>query len=170
MTCNCEKCPCNSAPTVAVPRLNTVQFFLDHPNAKLPTREHNEANGQHNAGYDVYSSEGVVVPARGRAIVPTGLRMSVEPDWYCRVAPRSGLAVKNGIDVGAGVVDSNYRGLLGVVLFNFSDSDYTVQVGDRVAQLIFTPCGSPDLQVVDTVEQLGTTERGNGGYGSTGHN
>ena len=80
-------------------------------------------------------------------------------------APRSGLAWKHSIDVGAGVVDFDYRGNVGVILFNFSDIDFEVKVGDRVAQLILEKICTPD---VVEVESLDETERGAGGYGSTG--
>ena len=80
-------------------------------------------------------------------------------------APRSGLAVKKHIDVGAGVVDADYRGNVGVVLFNFSDEDFPVAPGDRVAQLILEKI---DMASVEEVEDLPDTARGAGGFGSTG--
>ena len=81
------------------------------------------------------------------------------------VAPRSGLAAKKFIDVGAGVVDCDYRGPLGIVLFNFSDEDFEVKKGDRVAQFILERiCMAPIVEV----ESLDETERGEGGFGSTG--
>lgn len=80
-------------------------------------------------------------------------------------APRSGLAWKHSIDVGAGVVDYDYRGNVGVILFNFSDVDFEVKVGDRIAQLILERIVTPE---VVEVESLDETERGEGGYGSTG--
>ena len=90
-----------------------------------------------------YSSKDVVVPARGRAIVPTGLSIAAPPGTYARVAPRSGLAVKHFIDTGAGVVDEDYRGEVGVVLFNHSEQDFNVAAGDRVAQLILERIVTP---------------------------
>ncbi len=105
-----------SAPTQPVLR---IKLDPEHPNAKLPTRGSALA-----AGYDLYASEDKVVPKRGRAAVQTGVRLAVPVGCYGRVAPRSGLASKHGIDVGAGVVDADYRGLLGVLLFNFTDEDF----------------------------------------------
>ena len=70
------------------------------------------------------SAHDAVVPAKGRLVVPTDISIALPKQTYGRVAPRSGLAVKNFIDVGAGVVDRDYRGPLGVVLFNFSDQDF----------------------------------------------
>ena len=73
----------------------------------------------------------------GKCLVKTGLAMALPPGCYGRVAPRSGLALKKFIDVGAGVIDSDYRGKLGVILFNFSNEDFVINMGDRIAQLIF---------------------------------
>jgi dUTP pyrophosphatase len=105
------------------------------------------------------------VPARGRAVVPTGLSIACPPGTYARVAPRSGLAVKHFIDTGAGVVDEDYRGAVGVVLFNHSDADFVVRRGDRVAQLILERIVTPAVVEVDSLDD---TARGAGGYGSTG--
>jgi deoxyuridine 5'-triphosphate nucleotidohydrolase len=82
-----------------------------------------------------------------------------------RVAPRSGLAVKNGIDTGAGVIDADYRGNVGVVLFNHDKEDFAVKAGDRVAQLILEQIATPEILEVDDLDD---TTRGAGGYGSTG--
>ena len=107
-----------------------------------------------------------VVPAKGKELVKTDLQIMVPEGCYGRVAPRSGLALKNFIDVGAGVVDSDYRGNVGVVLFNFSDEAFTVRRGDRVAQLICEKISYPDLE--EEKENLSSTERGGNGFGSTG--
>ncbi|XP_001988619.2 deoxyuridine 5'-triphosphate nucleotidohydrolase [Drosophila grimshawi] len=117
------------------------------------------------AGLDLRSAYDLVVPARGKAIVKTDLQVQVPEGSYGRVAPRSGLAVKNFIDVGAGVVDEDYRGNLGVVLFNHSDADFEVKRGDRIAQFICERIFYPDLEQVDKLED---TERGEAGFGSTG--
>uniref|UniRef100_A0A6S8H8H7 Deoxyuridine 5'-triphosphate nucleotidohydrolase n=1 Tax=Dunaliella tertiolecta TaxID=3047 RepID=A0A6S8H8H7_DUNTE len=117
------------------------------------------------AGYDLASAHECVVPARGRLVVPTDLSIKLPSGTYGRVAPRSGLAVKHFIDTGAGVVDEDYRGPLGVVLFNHSDADFKVNRGDRVAQLIIEKIATPEVQ---EVENLDDTARGSGGYGSTG--
>lgn len=98
-------------------------------------------------------------------MVPTGLALACPPGTYARVAPRSGLAVKHFIDTGAGVVDEDYRGEVGVVLFNHADTDFQVKAGDRVAQLILERIATPPVAEVD---DLDATDRGAGGYGSTG--
>jgi len=106
-----------------------------------------------------------VVPARGKELVKTDLSVAIPKGTYARVAPRSGLAWKKFIDVGAGVVDYDYRGNVGVILFNHGEEDFVVQKGDRVAQLILERIVTPD---VVECEELEDTERGAGGFGSTG--
>ncbi|OIW02617.1 hypothetical protein TanjilG_24068 [Lupinus angustifolius] len=117
------------------------------------------------AGYDLSSAVETKVPARGKALVATDLSISIPQGTYARVAPRSGLTWKHSIDVGAGVIDADYRGPVGVILFNHSDVDFEVKVGDRVAQLIIERIVTPD---VVEVEDLDSTVRGAGGFGSTG--
>ena len=95
----------------------------------------------------------------------TDLAIAIPHGTYARVAPRSGLAVKNFIDTGAGVVDEDYRGNIGVVLFNPSAVDFAVKQGDRVAQLILERIMTPEVQ---EVAELDDTTRGANGYGSTG--
>ncbi|KAI9140917.1 dUTPase-like protein [Paraphysoderma sedebokerense] len=129
--------------------------------ARVPVRGSSKA-----AGYDLCSAATVTIPARGRAVVPTDLSIAVPPGTYGRVAPRSGLAVKHFIDVGAGVVDEDYRGPLGVVLFNFGEKEFQgLNEGDRIAQLVLEKICTPEIQVV---EDLDETARGAGGFGSTG--
>ena len=95
----------------------------------------------------------------------TGLAISFPAGLYARIAPRSGLALKKFIDVGAGVVDADYRGDVGVVLFNHGDQDFEVKMGDRIAQMIFEKIDTPDVVEVQGLED---TVRGVGGFGSTG--
>ncbi|CAN6463324.1 unnamed protein product [Victoria cruziana] len=130
------------------------------PNAVLPARGSSLA-----AGYDLSSAVETIVPARGKALVATDLSIAIPEGTYARIAPRSGLAWKHSIDVGAGVIDADYRGPVGVILFNHSDSDFQVNTGDRIAQLILEKIVTPD---VCEVEDLDSTARGVGGFGSTG--
>ena len=116
-------------------------------------------------GFDLASAYDTTVPARGRAVVKTGLAIAIPENTYARIAPRSGLAVKKFIDTGAGVVDYDYRGEVGVVLFNHADEDFEVKKGDRIAQLILERISMAD--VVET-DELFATERGAAGFGSTG--
>jgi dUTP pyrophosphatase len=128
--------------------------------ATLPKRANNHA-----AGYDLCSSVDMTVKARSREMVKTDLSVTVPYGTYGRIAPRSGLAKNSGIDVGAGVVDHDYTGPLGVILFNHSDTDFVIAQGDRIAQLILEVIVTPD---VTEVTELTQTERGEGGFGSTG--
>jgi deoxyuridine 5'-triphosphate nucleotidohydrolase len=117
------------------------------------------------AGYDLCAAYDGVVPARGRALLKTDIALAVPAGTYGRVAPRSGLALKAGIDTGAGVIDEDYRGNVGVILFNHSDVDFTFAVGDRVAQLVLERIAVADVEEVATLDD---TARGAGGFGSTG--
>lgn len=147
----------NLAMSTATPVLAVKRLL---PTAVLPTRGSAEA-----AGLDLYCAETVEIPAGGRALVRTGIAVNIPYGCYGRVAPRSGLAVKFGIDTGAGVIDSDYRGEVGVLLFNFGSSVFTAEVGARIAQLLIEPIVL--AQPVE-VSELADTQRGAGGFGSTG--
>lgn len=139
-----------------------LQVKLLSDTAKPPTR-----GSEASAGLDLYASEDNTVPPRGKALVKTGLQMRIPLGCYGRVAPRSGLALKKFIDVGAGVIDADYNGEVGVVLFNFSDEEFAVKTGDRIAQLILERICMAPVVVVDSLDD---TQRGAGGFGSTGTN
>ncbi|AVK75409.1 dCTP deaminase [Pandoravirus quercus] len=130
-----------------------------HDDAKLPRRGTSGA-----AGYDLWAIETTTVPARGRAQVPIGLSIAIPAGYYGRVAPRSSMA-RDGIDVGAGVLDADYRGEVGVMLFNHTDADYVIDGGARIAQLLIEKIAHPEPVWVDSLDD---TERGTGGFGSTG--
>jgi dUTP pyrophosphatase len=118
------------------------------------------------AGYDLYAAEAVTVPRLARKLIKTNIAISIPDGYYGRIAPRSGLAYKNGIDVMAGVIDSDYRGDVGVILFNTdTNNDFIVKVGDRIAQIIFEKCHKV---VWSESENLSDSTRSEGGYGSTG--
>mmetsp|Transcript_7057 Transcript_7057/g.11624 ORF Transcript_7057/g.11624 Transcript_7057/m.11624 type:complete len:168 (+) Transcript_7057:35-538(+) len=128
--------------------------------AIIPKRGSEEA-----AGYDLSAAHDITIPARGKAIVKTDLAVKLPEGCYGRIAPRSGLSWKHHMDVGAGVIDRDYRGNVGVVLFNHAEKDYEVKHGDRVAQLVLERIFTPE---VFEVEELDATKRGAGGFGSTG--
>lgn len=119
------------------------------------------------AGFDMYASETCKVPSKGKLLIKTGISMAIPYGFYGRIAPRSGLACKKFIDVGAGVVDADYRGEVRVLLFNFGDEDFEILEGDRIAQIILEQIAMVE---VEEVEELDSTERGDGGFGSTGKN
>ncbi|EFC42655.1 predicted protein [Naegleria gruberi] len=135
-----------------------VKKLSEH--AILPVRSSEFA-----AGYDLASAYDYIVPAHDKLLVKTDLAVAVPHGYYGRVAPRSGLALKNFIDTGAGVVDSDYRGNLGVVLFNHGKEDFVIKRGDRVAQFIIEKIALPQIVEVDDLDD---TSRGAGGFGSTG--
>jgi dUTP pyrophosphatase len=128
--------------------------------ATIPSR-----GSKYAAGFDLYSAYDTIVKAKWNAIVKTDISISIPINTYARIAPRSGLAVKNFIDVGAGVVDYDYRGNVGVVLFNHSNFDFEIKKGDRIAQLILERICMANILEVD---ELAATERGISGYGSSG--
>lgn len=117
------------------------------------------------AGYDLYAAHEYVIKSKGKEMVKTDLQIALPTGCYGRVAPRSGLAWKNFIDVGAGVIDEDYRGPVNVILFNFGDDDFIIKRGDRIAQLICEKIQQTDIVEVDDLEK---TERGANGFGSTG--
>ena len=130
-------------------------------NATIPTQGTKFA-----AGYDLYAAEDEVVVCGTRKLIKTNISMEITPGYYGRIAPRSGLAYKSGIDVLAGVIDSDYRGDIGVILYNTDKNiDFEIKKGDRIAQIIFEACYSATL---NTVENLDNTLRESGGFGSTG--
>lgn len=105
------------------------------------------------AGYDLYSNEEAVVKAKGKQLVKTGICLKIPEGHYGRVAPRSGLACKHFIDVGAGVIDSDYRGELMILLFNFSDKDFLINKHERVAQLILERISHCPIEEVADLDQ-----------------
>jgi len=129
-------------------------------NATLPMRSSAAA-----AGYDLFAAADAVIEAHGKALIATDIAIAVPPGYYGRIAPRSSLAWKQHIDLGAGVVDADYRGPVGVVMFNLAATPFNVRKGDRVAQLVLTKIATPPVLQVD---DLDATERNEGGFGSTG--
>ena len=118
------------------------------------------------AGHDIFASEPSNIQPGDRKIIPTGLQIACQQGTYGRIAPRSGLTIKHGIDVGAGVIDPDYRGEVGVVLFNNDkEKPFHIEKGDKIAQLIIETIDDKPLEVVDTIN---ATARGNKGFGSTG--
>lgn len=134
------------------------------PNAKLPTRGSADA-----IGADLYALENAFVVFGDVTKVRTGIAVAIPRGYYGRIAPRSGLAAKQGIDVLAGVIDEDYRGELIVLLTSASDatrlSPASIQAGDRIAQLILERADTPIMVVTD---DLDGTERGGKGFGSSG--
>lgn len=133
-----------------------------------------EAATPHAAGMDLRAAipEGEVwALAPGvRRLVPTGLVMAIPPGFEGQVRPRSGLALKHGVTVlnAPGTIDADYRGEVAVVLANHGEASFEIRRGDRIAQLLIAACQAWTWSPADSAEHLGETERGSGGYGSTG--
>lgn len=138
-----------------------VKFKKTHPDAVLPYSNH-----ENDTGFDITAVETVVIPAKKSNVVPTGIIVAdVSLDIWYLVLPRSGLGFKHGIQPHLGVIDQPYRGDLAIKLYNFSDTDYTVKKGDRIAQLAFYPLIKPSTSWSDEVVP---TDRGAKGHGSSG--
>jgi dUTP pyrophosphatase len=118
------------------------------------------------AGYDLFAVEDAIIVCGSRKLIKTNISMAIPSGYYGRIAPRSGLAYKNGIDVLAGVIDSDYRGDIGVILYNTDKNiDFSVKKGDRIAQIIFETCYPATFSEKSI---LTDTTRQAGGFGSTG--
>lgn len=132
--------------------------------AGVPTPAYQTAGS---AGCDVVASSDALIYPGKRYLVPTGLFLEVPCGYECQVRPRSGLALKHGVTVlnSPGTIDSDYRGEVCVLLYNAGDEPFEVKPGDRIAQLIFAPVTRAEFELVD---ELSDTERGTGGFGSTG--
>lgn len=135
-----------------------MRVILDE-GAKLPTRAH-----RYDAGLDVYSRETKVVPARGSAVFDTGVHVAIPNGYVGFLKSKSGLNVKHNI-TSEGVIDAGYTGSIMVKLYNHGDKDYTVTAGDKITQLVVIRVDLDDCYAVDILEE---TERGDGGFGSTG--
>jgi dUTP pyrophosphatase len=123
------------------------------------------------AGMDLRAALGendeLVLPAGARVLVPTGLKIALPPTYEAQIRPRSGLALKNGITClnSPGTIDADYRGEIGIILINHGAESFTIKRGDRIAQMVIAPITQA---VWMETNELGETERGEGGFGSTG--
>ena len=140
----------------------TVEFKKLQADAFLPAYAH-----PGDAGMDLRSVESLVVPAGERRLVRTGLAMALPMGYEAQVRPRSGLALKHGITVlnSPGTIDAGYRGEVGVILLNTGKEDFQIGVGDKIAQLVIAPV---TIAGICEVGELDDSERGSGGFGSTG--
>jgi len=154
-----------------------IKYSLLNPEGKEPFRANDS-----DAGYDLFSTEYVTLEPLQRKLISTGISVEIPKGFYGRIAPRSGLACKKGIDIMAGVVDSGYRGEIKVLLINLNFEGYNVKPnafeamfgstnrivirpGDRIAQLIIEQCHNVEWKLMNTLED---SQRGEGGFGSSG--
>jgi dUTP pyrophosphatase len=140
--------------------IELLKFKKLDPRATLPTRGSLAA-----AGLDLYSIEAVSLEPGQRAIARTGLAVAIPEGFYGRLAPRSGLATKKGLDVLAGVIDADYRGEIGCLLHNTGEERIELAANSKICQLIIEKIVNPQAAWAD---ELDDTERGRGGFGSTG--
>ena len=119
------------------------------------------------SGMDLFAVESAVIPVGGRKLIKTGISIQLLPATEAQVRPRSGLALKHGISVtnAPGTVDEGYRGEIGVILENRGEMPFGIEKGMKIAQLVIAPVLRPQIEVV---KDLSTTQRGSGGFGSTG--
>jgi len=139
-----------------------VKVKILNTDAVIPKYQTSEA-----AGFDLHSVDEKTIKAGERDVIKTGLAVALPKGYELQVRPRSGLALKNGITVlnTPGTVDSDYRGELMVILLNTSKEDFVIKKGDRIAQAVIKEILQADFEIVD---ELDSTERGSGGFGSTG--
>jgi len=134
--------------------------------AKVPTKAHEE-----DAGYDLYADEDKIIPAQSRESIHTNIAIELpdlqeeDKEIYVRLAPRSGLSVKSGIDIFGGVIDRGYTGELVVCMFNSSKEEFKVNKGDKIAQMIPTIIYKDNLVEVTELQE---SKRGEKGFGSSG--
>lgn len=150
MSCNCKK---------DIP----LKFKKIHPDAIIPAYQTEGA-----AGFDLHAVENVVVQSGRTVIVPTGLAVEIPPGYELQVRPRSGMSLKTGFMVknSPGTIDSDYRGEIGVILWNNGEHfGHYINKGDRIAQAVLKRV---ERAAIEVVEELGVTARGAGGFGSTG--
>lgn len=142
----------------------SVKFFLDPALEASGIRFEPPREGD--AGFDLRASKELLIPAGGQVLVPTGIKMAIPPGFVGLVRDRSSMALAR-VYTHAGVIDAGYRGEVKVVLSNGGTEPYHVQAGDKIAQMVVVPCLT-NCQVLRDEADLGVTERGEGGFGSTG--
>lgn len=128
---------------------------------RLPTKKH-----QSDAGWDLYAPEDIKLKSRQVKLVKLGFKMELPPQSFAMITPRSGLAYKQGITIvnSPGIIDEDYRGEVGVLLYKLTDGEYDITAGDRIAQMIILP----RFPSIFEVTKVSRTQRGSGGFGSTG--
>jgi len=137
-----------------------IHVIRKQPNSKLPSKAH-----ESDAGWDLYACEPKTILPNERAIINTGISLAIPKSFVGLIWPRSGMAVKQGIDVLAGVIDSGYRGEVKVCLLNTGNMPVIIEAGDRIAQILFQEV--PKFKLIETTD-LNETDRNSGGFGSSG--
>ncbi len=160
-----RRLPRGSATAALSDRLASVKIPIKklHPKATVPAH----AYGEGDAGVDLTSVARLTLAAGERALVPTGIAVAIPKGFGGFVQPRSGLAAKFGITLtnSPGLIDSNYRGEIKVIVQNTGDDDFLIAAGDRIAQLVIMPVEHAEFEAMD---ELPPSDRGDGGFGSSG--
>lgn len=138
---------------------NMVKISMDYDDVNIPRRAHKA-----DAGYDLFATHDIYVNPHGKVTADTGVHIEIPAGYFGDIRPKSGLLFNHDIFT-AGTVDSGYRGAVKVRIINFGNEPYQFRKGEKIAQMVLVPCLTPDLVIV---EELPETERGNGGFGSTG--
>lgn len=137
----------------------TLQVAKLTNRATIPTQGSDKA-----AGFDLYSAYDYIIPPKGKIMVKTDIQLKVPVGTYGRIASRSSVAFENHIDISAGVIDEDYRGNVGIVMFNHANTEFNINTGDRIAQLICEKISYPNIKELITLDE---TKRGEKGFGST---
>jgi dUTP pyrophosphatase len=162
----CRSAPCaGSVRGVAVTAVDApLEVRLLRPDARPPERTR-----AGDAGFDLRAVERLTLAPGERRLAPTGVAIAVPSGLAGLVLPRSGLALRHGVTTlnAPGLIDPGYRGEVGVILYNAGSEPYTVEPGDRIAQLLLVPCATPATRIVEALPEAGD-DRGSGGFGSSG--
>jgi dUTP pyrophosphatase len=134
--------------------------LIEGLDAKIPTQNHIG-----DAGYDLYSVDNIIIPSRQRCTIKTGICIAIPYGYVGLIWPRSGLSVKRGVDILAGVIDSTYRGEIMVCLLNTSGEDIGIASGDKIAQLLIQKIEYCNFKQCDNLDE---TDRNDKGFGSSG--
>lgn len=148
-----------------ISKLRTIKIELVHENAVLPKYAYPS-----DSGFDLHATEEVIIGPFGRALVPTGLKVSFEEGYEIQVRPKSGLAIKQGLTVlnTPGTVDQGYTGEIQVIVFNTNNTTVTIPKGMKVGQGVLCPVVQGKYVSIEQVGQVEDKDRGNNGFGSTG--
>lgn len=144
---------------MSAPEIVNISIKLDEPKY-MPSKAHDT-----DAGWDVYSTITLTIPPGQFAGIPLGISVAIQPGYCIILKERSGLALKNGIRIGGGVIDASYRGELKAIFHNLGDRDFKVEAGMKIAQMLVLPV---PFVLFTPVQTLNETRRGTGGFGSTG--
>jgi dUTP pyrophosphatase len=146
-------------------RTKRLGFELIHEDAKIPSYAYPS-----DSGFDLYSTEEVKLTSFGRALVPTGLKLSIPDEHEIQVRPKSGLAINQGLTVlnTPGTVDSGYNGEIKVIIFNTNNNEVTIPKGTKIAQAVLCPVVNGTYVRLEPMDKIEDKDRGDNGFGSTG--